>query len=117
MLKLFILISSLFILCSCNRTSSVLLWEKNINANKISIKRNNTFLDIFIFIPNKNLAEFDDQYSYLDLLNEAFADYLKITKDGTFKCPGVETISEKKENNGLTIQFRIPENELKVVKQ
>ena len=92
-------------------------WAKSIRENQVTIQKDGEYLRITVFVPQKNLAEFEESDSYTDLLTEAFADYLKISDNGRFVCPGLETVSEKAEGNGRTTLFRIPAKALKETKK
>lgn len=89
-------------------------WDKIINGNRVSIVQIGEHLEITVFIPAKNLGGFEDPDSYTELLEEALTDYLKLSDDAEFKCPGLETVSEKAENDGRMTIFRIPETAVKV---
>ena len=89
-------------------------WATSIRENPVTIQKDGEYLRITVFVPQKNLADFGESDSYTDLLEEALADYLKISDNGRFVCPGLETVSERAENNGRTTIFRIPRNAIKV---
>lgn len=90
-------------------------WNKTINDNRISIVQAGEYLEITVFIPEKNLGDFEDPDSLVVLLDEAFADYLKLSDDAEFECPGLETVTERKEKDGgRTTLFRIPKSVMKV---
>ena len=89
-------------------------WDKIINGNRVSIVQTGEHLEITVFIPAKNLGGFEAPDSYPELLEETFADYLKLSGDAEFSCPGLETVSEKVESDGRTTIFRIPVTAIKV---
>lgn len=103
---------SLFLITGCSD-----VWHKTIDDNQITIKKSGDYLDITVFVPQKNLEEFESHDDYVFLLTEAFADYLKLSNDSEFECPGLETVSEKTERNGHTTLFRIPQKALKVIRK
>lgn len=113
MRKFFFVFLSLWLFAGCTADR----WTGNISDNQITIVRMGEYLEISVFVPQKNLKEFDEFDSYIDLLHEAFAAYLKLSDDAKFECPGLETVSERSENSGRTTVFRIPANALKVLKQ
>lgn len=108
----FVLFWMLLFVAGCNN-----VWHKVIDDNKIEIKESGDYLDIAVFIPQKNLDKFESYDDYVDLLTEVFADYLKLSNNAKFMCPGLETVSEKIENNGRFTLFRIPQKALKVLEK
>lgn len=93
------------------------VWHKEIDDNTIAIKESGNYLEITVFIPQKNLDKFESYDDYVDLLTEAIADYLKLSNNAKFMCPGLETVSEKTERNGHSTLFRIPQKTLKVLRK
>lgn len=114
-------------LCGCNNSSCTISsnagqaelppWKTAIDDNQITIVKNGEFLEISVAVPQKNSDKFEEFDAYTILLTEAFADYLNISDYGEFSCPGLETVSEKEENNELITHFRIPEKNLKLLKK
>lgn len=112
MKKVFIfLVFSLLFISGCSN-----IWHKTIDDNRITIKETGDYLDITVFVTKNNLDKFESHDDYVDLLTEAFADYLNISDNAAFRCPGLETVSTEENHEGHITRFRIPQAALKVLK-
>lgn len=82
---------------------------------QVSVKECGDYLFFTVFLSQKKLDVYDSYELCTSLLEQACADYLKISDKGTFSCPGMEFVSEKKWSDGRIFQFRILRTSLKIL--
>ena len=92
-------------------------WEKQLNGAVVVIRKSEGYLNISVSVARNNLAEFSSHEDYVAVIETALADYLELSNNAAFECPGLETVSEYSEKDRHVTVFRLPRNSLKIIKK
>ena len=92
-------------------------WEKKLDGAVVVMRKSAGYLNISISVPQNKLADFSSHEDYVALIETALADYLGLSNDSAFECPGLETVSEHSEKDRHLTVFRLPLNSLKIIKK
>jgi hypothetical protein len=92
-------------------------WENTVDGIPIVICKRQGYLNISVTVPASRAADFSTHDDYVALIEKVLAEYLKLSDDAAFECPGLETVSESETAVGYNTLFRLPLESLKVTKK
>ena len=93
------------------------VWTRDIDGCRVEIREQGDLLEITVRVPSEHGDKFPGSDSGDWVVERALAEYLGITGDGTFECPGLSAVAERSDAAGRVFVFNIPKASLRVVKK